>query len=41
MMNLGVLPDRLAVSSEGSEGSNGSDEEGMRRDRRVDFRLRP
>jgi peptidoglycan-associated lipoprotein len=41
MMNLGVLPDRLAVSSEGSEGATGSDEEGMRRDRRVDFRLRP
>jgi peptidoglycan-associated lipoprotein len=41
MMNLGVLPDRLAVSSEGSEGATGTDEEGMRRDRRVDFRLRP
>lgn len=41
MMNLGVLPDRIAVSSEGSEGATGSDEEGMRRDRRVDFRLRP
>jgi outer membrane protein OmpA-like peptidoglycan-associated protein len=41
MMNLGVLPDRLGVSSEGSEGATGTDEEGMRRDRRVDFRLRP
>ena len=41
MMNLGVLPDRIAVSSEGSEGAIGTDGGGMRRDRRVDFRLRP
>ena len=40
LMNLGVLPDRVAVSSEGAEGATGSDEDGWRRDRRVDFRLR-
>jgi len=41
MISLGLLPDRLAVSSEGSEFSTGTDEAGWRRDRRVDFRLRP
>ena len=41
MISLGILPERLAVSSEGSEGATGSDEDGWRRDRRVDFRLRP
>ncbi len=41
LMNLGVLPDRIAVSSEGSEGATGTDDEGYRRDRRVDFRQRP
>lgn len=41
LISLGVLPDRVAVSSEGSEGASGTDEEGWRRDRRVDFRLRP
>lgn len=41
MISLGVLPDRLAVSSEGSEFATGTDEAGWRRDRRVDFRLRP
>lgn len=41
VVSLGVLPDRLAVSSEGSEFATGTDEEGWRRDRRVDFRLRP
>jgi peptidoglycan-associated lipoprotein len=41
MISLGILPERLAVSSEGSEGASGGDEDGWRRDRRVDFRLRP
>lgn len=41
MISLGLLPDRLAVSSEGSEFASGTDEAGWRRDRRVDFRLRP
>ncbi len=41
MISLGVLPDRLAVSSEGSEFATGTNEDGWRRDRRVDFRLRP
>ncbi len=41
MISLGVLPDRLAVSSEGSEFASGTNEDGWRRDRRVDFRLRP
>lgn len=41
MVSLGVLPDRLAVSSEGSEFASGTDEAGWRNDRRVDFRLRP
>ncbi len=41
MVRLGVLPERLAVSSEGSEFAQGTDEAGWRRDRRVDFRLRP
>lgn len=40
LINLGVLPDRLAVSSEGSEAATGSDESSWSRDRRVDFRLR-
>lgn len=40
LLSLGVLADRLAVSSEGSEGAVGSDEAGWQRDRRVDFRLR-
>jgi peptidoglycan-associated lipoprotein len=40
LISLGVLPDRLAVSSEGSEGATGTDEAGWREDRRVDFRLR-
>ena len=41
MVSLGLLPDRLAVSSEGSEFASGTNEDGWRRDRRVDFRLRP
>jgi peptidoglycan-associated lipoprotein len=41
LVSLGVLPDRLGVSSEGSEFAEGRDETGWRRDRRVDFRLRP
>jgi len=41
MVSLGLLPDRLAVSSEGSEFATGTDDAGWRRDRRVDFRLRP
>jgi peptidoglycan-associated lipoprotein len=41
MVSLGLLPDRLAVSSEGSEFASGTDEAGWRRDRRVAFRLRP
>ncbi|MBI5517033.1 MAG: OmpA family protein [Deltaproteobacteria bacterium] len=40
LIGLGVLPDRLAVSSEGAEGAVGTDEDGYRRDRRVDFRVR-
>lgn len=40
LMSLGVLPDRIVPSSEGSEFATGNDEEGWRRDRRVDFRLR-
>jgi peptidoglycan-associated lipoprotein len=40
LLGLGVLPERIAVSSEGSEGATGGDEGGWRRDRRVDFRLR-
>lgn len=40
LVSLGILPERLAVSSEGSEGATGSDETGYRQDRRVDFRLR-
>lgn len=40
LLSLGVLADRIAVSSEGSEGAVGSDESGWQRDRRVDFRLR-
>ena len=30
LISLGVLPDRLAVSSEGSEGATGTDEAGWR-----------
>jgi peptidoglycan-associated lipoprotein len=41
MISLGILPERIAASSEGSEFSQGADEAGWRRDRRVDFRLRP
>ncbi len=41
LLSLGVLADRIAVSSEGSEGATGTDEAGWQHDRRVDFRLRP
>lgn len=41
LISLGILPERIAVSSEGSEGATGEGEDGWRRDRRVDYRLRP
>ncbi len=40
LISLGILPERVAASSEGSEGATGSNEDGWRRDRRVDFRVR-
>ena len=40
LLSLGVLPDRIAVSTEGDLAATGTDEDGWRRDRRVDFRLR-